>query len=240
MIHIIICEDNKNYRLRTHGIVDSFMMRTNLNYNIKTFDCFSDKLRKIIDNPEDGYYIYILDIALANYDSGIDIANAIRVNDYDSVIILETGYKELISDAQKLRLQILDYVCKNINYDKNIEELLELSLKIFNLKKSIKFKVEKIDYNVKYKDVLKIETDSVERKCIITTVNRTYECKKPLYYLEHQLNDDFYKINRGCIVNWRNIKKVDYEKNIITFWNGDTIKGVMSIKHVKGLKDLTR
>lgn len=239
MIHIIICEDNKNYRLRTHGIVDSFMMKTNLNYNIKTFDCFSDKLRKIIDNPEDGHYIYILDIALANYDSGIDIANAIRVNDYDSVIILETGYKELISDAQKLRLQILDYVCKNINYDKNIEELLELCLKIFNLKKSLKFKVEKIDYNVKYKDILKIETDSVERKCIITTVNRTYECKKPLYYLENQLNDDFYKINRGCIINWRNIKKVDYEKNIITFWNGDTVEGVMSIKHVKGLKDLT-
>jgi len=240
MIHIIICEDNKNYRLKTHNIVESFMMKTNLNFIIKTFDCFNDKLRKIIEKPEDGYYIYILDIALANYDSGIDIANAVRAYDYDSIIILETGYKELISEAQKLRLQILDYVCKNINYEKNIKELLELSLKIFGFKKSIKFKVEKIDYNVKYKDVLKIETDSIERKCIITTINRTYECKKPLYYLEDQLNDDFYKINRGCIVNWRNIKKVDFEKNIITFCNDTTVEGVMSIRHVRGLKDLIR
>ena len=240
MIHIIICEDNKNYRLKTHNIVESFMMKTNINFNIKTFDCFNDKLRKIIEKPEDGYYIYILDIALANYDSGIDIANAVRAYDYDSIIILETGYKELISEAQKLRLQILDYVCKNINYEKNIKELLELSLKIFGFKKSIKFKVEKIDYNVKYKDVLKIETDSIERKCIITTINRTYECKKPLYYLEDQLNDDFYKINRGCIVNWRNIKKVDFEKNIITFCNDTTVEGVMSIRHVRGLKDLIR
>ena len=240
MVHIIICEDNKNYRVRTHDIVESFMMKTNINFTIKTFDCFSDKLRKIIDNPEDGYYIYILDIELANYDSGIDIANAIRVNDYDSIIILETGYKELISDAQKLRLQILDYVCKNINYDKNITELLELSLKIFGFRKSIKFKVEKIDYNIKYKDVLKIETDSIERKCTITTKNKVYECKKPLYYLEEQLNNDFYKINRGCIINWKNVKKIDYDKNIITFCNGDTITGVMSIRHVKGLKDLVK
>lgn len=236
VIHIIICENNKNYRMRTHDIIESFMMKTNINYTIKTFEYYNDRLKKIIQNPEDGHYIYILDINLENDDSGIDIANDIRKYDYDSIIILETGYKELISEAQRLRLAILDYVCKNINYDKNIKELLELSLEIFDLKKSIKFQVERVDYNIKYKDVLYIETDTIERKCVITTVNKTYENKKPLYFFERQLNKDFFKIGRGCIVNMKNIKKCDYDKNEIIFYNGTRLIGAISVRHGKAFK----
>ena len=240
MVHIVICENNKNYRVRTYDIIESFMMKTNINYTIRTFEYYTDRLKKIIEHPEDGHYIFILDINLENDDSGIDIANDIRKNDYDSVIILETGYKELISEAQRLRLQILDYVCKNINYDKNIKELLELSLEIFDLKKSIKFQIEKIDYNLKYKDVLYIETDSIERKCLIKTTNKKYESKKPLYFFEKQLNKDFYKIGRGCIVNMKNIKKCDFDNNVIIFYNGDRLTGAISVRHAKEFKQILK
>lgn len=237
MVHIIICENNKNYRIRTYDIIESFMMKTNINYTINTFECYTNKLKSMIQNPDDGHYIYILDINLENDDSGIDIANDIRKYDYDSIIILETGYKELISEAQKLRLAILDYVCKSINYDKNIKELLELSLEIFDLKKSVKFQIEKIDYNIKYKDVLFIETDSVERKCILTTTNKEYEIRKPLYFFEKQLNKDFFKVSRGCIVNMKNIKKCDHENNIIIFYDGKRLCGGISVRHAKKFKD---
>lgn len=238
MVHIIIVEDNKNYRVRTKETVESYMMETNINYSIKTFESYSDKLKKIVEQKDDGHYIYILDIDLQNDDSGIDIANDIRSNcDYDSIIILETGYKELLSEAQRLRLAILDYVCKSVNYDKNIRELLDLSLEIFGYKRSIKFQMEKIDYNLKYDDVYRIETDnSSERKCVITTKNKKYDVKKPLYFFERQLNSDFFKINKGCIINTTKIKKCDYNKNAITFDNGDILRGNISIRSAKGLK----
>lgn len=241
MVNIIVCEDNKNYRVRTKTIIESHMMSTNVNYTIKTFECYNDSLKKIVKHSDDGHYIYILDISLKNDDSGIDIANDIRTKgDYDSIIILETGYKELLSEAQRLRLAILDYVCKSVNYDKNIKELLDLSLEIFGFKRSIKFPVEKIDYNLKYDDVYRIETDTMERKCIVVTKNRKYDVKKPLYYFEKQLNKDFYKINKGCIINTKKIKKCDYNKNIIAFDNGDILRGNISIRSVKGLRSTVK
>ncbi|MBE6153788.1 MAG: response regulator transcription factor [Firmicutes bacterium] len=237
MVNIIIVEDNRNYRMRTKTIIESYMMETNINYTIKTFESYTDKLKKIIEHSDDGHYIYILDIDLQNDDSGIDIANDIRSKcDYDSIIILETGYKELLSEAQRLRLSILDYVCKSVNYDKNIKELLDLSLEIFGYKKSLKFQMEKIDYNLKYDDIYRIETDTLERKCVVITKNKKYDLKKPLYFFEKQLNKDFYKINKGCIVNVTKIKKVDYNRNVITFDNGDVLRGNISIRSVKGLR----
>lgn len=239
MVNIIIVEDNKNYRVRTKDIVESYMMGTNVNYTIKTFEKYTDKLRKIIEHNDDGHYVYILDIELQDDDSGIDIANDIRSkHDYDSIIILETGYKELLSEAQRLRLSILDYVCKSINYDKNIVELLDLSLDIFGYKRSVKFQVERVDYNLKYDDIYRIETDntSSERKCVVITKNKRYNVKKPFYFFEKQLNTDFYKINKGCVININKIKKCDYNKNAITFDNGEILRGNISIRSVKGLR----
>ncbi len=241
MVNIIIVEDNKSYRVRTKDIIESYMMNTNINYTIKTFESYTDKLKKIVEHSDDGHYIYILDIELQNDDSGIDIANDIRSKcDYDSIIILETGYKELLSEAQRLRLALLDYVCKSVNYDKNIIELVDLSLGIFGYKKSIKFQVEKVDYNLKYDDVYRIETDTMERKCVITTKNKKYDVKKPLYFFERQVNRDFYKINKGCIINTKKIKKCDFNKNAITFDNGDILRGNISIRSVKGLRELVK
>jgi len=237
MLNIIICENNKSYKLRTYDIVNQYMMKSNIKYKIKTFESYSNTLKQFIKEPNDGHNIYILDIELDNDDSGIDIANDIRSHDFDSIIILETGYTELMSEAQKLRLNILDYVYKTINYDKNIIELLELSLDIFNLRKSVKFKIDKVDYNIKYNDVNYIETDSLERICIIHTKNEKYEVKKPLNYFEKQLNSTFYKINRGCIINTKNIFKCDYDKNIIKFSNKETLKGMISIRNMRGLKE---
>lgn len=239
MLNVIICEDNKDYKIRTYDIINQYLANTNITYKIKSYESYTDKLKEFIKSEKDGYTIYILDIQLDNYDSGIDIANDIRKTDFDSVIILETG-TELISEAQKLRLNILDYVHKSINYDENIKIDLEKSLEIFNLRKNIKFRIDKQDYTLKYSNILMIETDSLERKCIITTLNETYEVKKPLVYFEKQVNSKFFKINRACLINTLNVEKYDYAKNIIKFINGKIIKGMITNSNMKGLKEYVR
>ena len=89
MLNIIICENNKSYKLRTYDIINQYMMKTNIKYKIKTYESYSASLKKFIKETNDGHNIYILDIELDNDDSGIDIANDIRAHDYDSIIILE-------------------------------------------------------------------------------------------------------------------------------------------------------
>jgi len=236
MLYIIICENNQNFRKRTYDIINSYMINTNIDYTIKTYSSYNDKLKDFIKNTPDGHIIYILDIELDDDTSGIDIASDIRENDFDSQIIIESGYETLLSNATRLRLSILDIVYKTLQYDKNIKELLELSLKIFNLKKSIKFKVEKSDYNIKYDDILMIETDSIERKCTIYTKRNEYVVKKPLKFFEEQIDSNFFKINRGCIINLHNATKIDYDKNIIKLGK-KVIKGMISKSNLRGLKE---
>ena len=149
MVNIIICEDSKYYKLKTFEIIEKYMKKTNIKYHLFTFESYTKKLKEIINNPLDGHNIYIIDIHLSDEQSGIDIVNDIRKKDYDSQIILATVYENLISEAQRLRLSILGYVFKMVNYEKNILELLETCLKIFKLKGSVKFQVDKIDYNMK-------------------------------------------------------------------------------------------
>lgn len=240
MLNIIICEDNHYYKLKTYEVVDNYMKKTNIMYRILPFDTYTPQLKKLVNDPPDGHNIYILDIDLRNEDSGIDIANDIRKNDYDSIIILETGYSQLISEAQRLRLSILDYVLKKVNYEKNILELLELSLGIFKLKGSVKFQIDKMDYNIKYDNVYYIEADSDERKSVVTTKTKSYNIKKPLYFLEEQLNSHFYKVSRGCIINTDKMVTCDYEKNVITFDNGKKLVGMIAAKKMKGLKEYVR
>ena len=219
MVNIIICENNNYYKLKTYEIADNYMKKTNLKYHIFTFESYTKKLKELINNPLDGHNIYIIDIHLSDEQSGIDIVNDIRKKDYDSQVILATVYESLMSEAQKLRLSILGYVFKMVNYEKNIYELIETSLEIFKLKGSVKFQMDKIDYNMKYDDIICIEADSNERKCVITTKNKIYNVKKPLYFLEEQLNSHFYKINRGCIINKDKLVSCDYKKNIIVLDN---------------------
>ena len=104
----------------------------------------------------------------------------------------------------------------------------------------VKFQIDKIDYNIKYEDILFIESDSNERKCNIVTKKKTYSVKKPLYFFEEQLSTQFFKINRGCIINIKNAIKYDYPNNVITFENGKTLTGMIANKNMKGLKEYVR
>ena len=240
MVNIIICENNEYYRKKTFQLVNDYMKKTNLMYKISLFNNYNDKLKKIVKSKIDGHNIYIIDIHLSDEQSGLDIINDIRKKDYDSQIILQTGYETLLSESQRLRLSILGYVLKMVNYEKNILELLETSLTIFNLQSSLKFRYDKIDYNIKYDDILYIMSDTIDRKCLITTRNNVYDVRKPIYYFEQQLNSHFYKINRGCIINTDNVLEYNYSDNIITFCDGKKISGIISNKKLKGLKKYVR
>ena len=66
-----------------------------------------------------------------------------------------------------------------------------------------------------------IEKSLNDNICNIITKNNNYFIRKTIIELEKILSDDiaFIKTHRSCIVNIRNIKSVDFEKNTIFFEN---------------------
>ena len=240
MLDVVICEDNEKFRLKTYNLVEKYFKSTNIKYNIMTFNKYSEKLKKYIKENKDTNKIYILDICLDDDGSGIDIANDIRKREFNSIIILITGRVGLIPEAQKLRLNIFDYICKQINFDRNITDLMEASVNVFNLRQSLKFTFNRNDYNIKLADILYIRTDKSIRKTVVVTNTNEYDVSKPLCYFEEQVNKSFIKTNRGCLVNTNNIKMIDYETGTIQFHNGTKIVGAISSKNISEVKESVR
>ena len=158
--------------------------------------------------------------------------------DQDSIIIIITGRSILIPEAQKLRLNILDYICKQINFEENLIGALKVCCDIFKLKKSIKFSLHRHDYNLKFDDILYIKHDRDKRKTIIKTIDEVYEVNKTISYFEDQVDGNFLKVNRGCLINFFNVKEVNYENGNIMFHNKVVLKGAIALANIKEVREL--
>ncbi len=241
MLDIIICEDSDHYRLRTYTLVNDFLKKTNIKYSISTYRRYNDKLKKYIKANKSCNKIYLLDICLEeNHASGIDIANDIRAIDFESLVVVITGKTGLLSEAQKLRLNLFDYVCKQISYDTTIEEILASAIKVFEIKKSIKFSYNRNDYNIRLNEILYIKSDKSIRKTIVATKDSKFEVSKPLCFFEDQVGQRFIKTCRGCVVNMSNVKMADYETGSIVFHNNEKLVGVISAKNISKVKEAIR
>ena len=130
MINFVIVEDNNHYRKRVVDIIITYMMGNKVEFKISEFDDYNQKLSRCIQDKKYNN-IYILDFELPNA-TAIDIAREIREDDWESPIIILTAYTSLALDSFKQRLQLLDFIGKQIDAEKNLIENLNICLKMFS------------------------------------------------------------------------------------------------------------
>lgn len=217
MLNFIVCEDNKFLLEKNAQIINNLMFNNNINYIINTYNCFNKDLEKEI-NSENGFKIYILDIELGNY-SGIDIVRLIRKNDWNSIVIISTAHDELFNRVFSDNLLIFAFISKFDDYEKKLKNCLTKALEIINIKKFLKFNINKNFYFVKFNEILYLKFDKSIRKTIIKTINNEYSINKPLNYFVDQLDDNFFRINKSYIINLINVKEINYKDEIIVFNN---------------------
>lgn len=217
MLNFIVCEDNKFLLEKNAQIINNLMFNNNINYIINTYNCFNKDLEKEI-NSDNGFKIYILDIELGNY-SGVDIVRLIRKNDWNSIVIISTAHDELFNRVFSDNLLIFAFISKFDDYEKNLKNCLTKALEIINIKKFLKFNINKNFYFVKFNEILYLKFDKSIRKTIIKTINNEYSINKPLNYFVGQLDDNFFRINKSYIINLINVKEINYKDEIIVFNN---------------------
>lgn len=232
-MEFVVCDDEKLFRSNVVKIIDKVYMNNNEDYKVYEFDSYTKDFEKLINKKSSK--IYILDIEIKNSISGIDIARKIRRNDWDSIIILVTSHNELGYQAMKAQIMLLDFVSKFDDCNKSLENAINKALELVNKKKVIRFDASGVTYVVYLSDILYIERDTVDRKCIIHTVNRSIYTNKSLNDLSKELGNDFYLCHRSCLVNLSNIDHVIWRDNIVYFKNGESMNLVSRDKK-KGLK----
>lgn len=232
-MEFVVCDDEKLFRSNVVKIINKVYMNNNEDYKITEFDSYTKDFEKLINKKSPK--IYILDIEIKNSISGIDIARKIRRNDWDSIIILVTSHNELGYQAMKAQIMLLDFVSKFDDCEKSLTNAINKALELVNKKKVIRFDTNGATYVVYLSDILYIERDTVDRKCIIHTVNRVISTNKSLSELAHELGNDFYLCHRSCLVNLLNIDHVIWKDSIVYFRNGESMNLVSRDKK-KGLK----
>ena len=232
-MEFVFCDDERVFRSNIRRVIDKVLMNQEYDYDVIEFSKFDPSFKKKIQGST--HKIYILDIEVKDSISGIDIARKIRENDWESIIIFVTSHNELGYQALKARIMLLDFISKYDDFENDLESILRKSLSLINSKKTIKFDSEGTSYIIHLSDILYIEKDTVDRKCIIKTTYNEIVVNKTLNYMIQNLDDRFYLSHRSCLINTDKIRKIDWKNSVIYFESGISTS-LLSRDRKKGLK----
>lgn len=214
-MNFILYEDDQKFRNVYKNVIYKLLGSNNLNFDIIEFDHYGIENQKQIQ----GEKIYILDIEVPNK-NGIDFAREIRKNgDWVSTIIMVTSHEEFKDIGYASKILILDFICKDSDVYKNLMNTLSIALEIHSIDSSFCFKSHGEIFQIPYMDILYIEKNLNNNFSIVVTNTNKYIIRKTIVQLEEELKNQFYffKTHRSCIVNLKNITKVDFENNTIYF-----------------------
>lgn len=237
MLNFIICDDSKEFRDNLQKIIDSYMMKLDMDYKTYEYADYNKEFRNLVKS-DIGFKIYFLDIRMGEA-SGIDAARMIReeFDDWSSIIIVVTSFSEYRYEALGNRLYLLDFVSKSDGCEKRIEENIKRALKNYNnTEKSITYELNHVIKRIEYRHILYIEKEQDSKRCIIKTIYGNQLIRKNLNEVEKMLDRTFMKVHRSLIVNLDLLKEFNVSENKLTFKNGESIY-LVARKYKKELID---
>jgi len=241
MIEFIICEDDKELSLLYKNIIDKIMMNYDIDYQLDIHDGYDKNWKNKTTN--DNFKVYILDLKTKE-GTGLDAARYIReeLDDWQSMIIVVTAYPEYKYEALGKRLMLVDFVSKLDNLNQRLEQAIKISLKNFDKRpNTLKYEYKKVLYSIEYQNIIYIEKEQDNKRCIIKTAKKDYYIQGNLSSIEKILDYRFLKCSRSYIINLEQVQSYNPKSNILTFKNGIELYAVSRnkkkeiIKYVRGM-----
>ena len=216
MINFIVVDDNDLQRKKINNIIISKMMNNKIEFNIVEFNDYSEKIFKYMDTKDS---VFILDLELPSGD-GIDLARKLRngYNNWISPIIIITAHTSLYYEAYKQRLQILDFIGKCDDVDKNLAENIDICLKMLNKEKVYRYIYKGVDYSINFNLIDYFQRDG--RKTKIVTKDRVYYRNLSIKEIFEELPKYFVLSSKGTIINMKNVDRIDWTECKVYFKDG--------------------
>ena len=232
MVNFVVVDDNKLHRKRIINTILSGMMDNKIEFDILEFKDFDKDLIKYIKNDKHNS-IYILDLELTNGD-GIDIARTIRneYNNWISPIIIITAHSSLYYEVYKQRLQVLDFISKCENIEKNLKENIDICLRMLNVDRVYRYVYKNIEYSINLNDINYIKRDG--RGIRIVTIDNNYFQNISITNVKKLLPSYFVLSTKGILLNKKNISKIDW-KDLKVYFKDKSSGYFVSITHKKDL-----
>lgn len=234
MINFVVVDDNTSHRKRIVSTIVSKMMSNQIDFNIDEFNDYSNQLLKTIKD-EKRNTVYILDLELPSGD-GIDLARYIRneCNNWISPIIIVTAHTSLYYEVYKQRLQLLDFIGKCNSVEENVAENIDICLRMLNIEKVYRYIYKSVDYSIPIDSIDYIIREGRQTK--IVTCNNNYYQNISIKDIKLLLPEYFICSNKGVLINFKNIDKIDWNKEIVYFKDGKS-EYLVSRSHKKEIDE---
>ena len=231
----IVVEDERDAQEKIKKLLRKISVQTQIDLEIEYFKNYDEKLQKEIDNtlyPK----IYIMDIELDGEVSGMEVAEKIRDNDWDSEIIFVTTHDKYFDKVHRQILEVFDFIEKFQDMENRLEKDIKLILSKKADKKLLKIKGNHADVEIYMRNILYILRDKEERKSIIytDTDDVTFKVSNSLIDLLDRLDSRFVQTHKSCIANKNRMVERNYAKGYFILDNGKKVD-YLSRKYRKGI-----
>ena len=232
MIRFVIVEDNSQIQEKIKKLLRKISIGTNQDYEVKYFERYTKDLQKEIDD-QTFRKVYIMDIELDGSISGIEIAQKIRENDWDSEIIFVTSHDKMFETVHRNILEVFDFIEKFLDMENRLEEDI---LKIINKKydkKILKITGNNVELELHMKNILYIVKE--DKKSVIRAFeSNEFKTSLTLEKLLELLDDRFIRTHKSCIANKDRIVEKNYAKGYFILDTGEKVD-LLSKKYKKVL-----
>ena len=234
-MQVIVVEDELKDQKSIKEIIREFSFENNCDIEITYFKKYDESLQNEINNCS-YRKVYIMDIELDGSLSGMEIAEKIRENDWDSEIIFVTTHDQYFDKVHRQILEVFDFIEKFQDMENRLERDIRLILDKKADKKMLKINGNHVDVDIYMRNILYILRDKEERKSIIytDTDDVTFKVSNSLVDLLEKLDSRFVQTHKSCIANKTRMIERNYAKGYFILNNGKQVD-YLSRKYRKGI-----
>lgn len=202
-MRIAICEDEEFIQNSIEKNVEKCLEITGM---AGKCECFVSA-EELLEKGNMPYALYILDVEMKKL-SGLELAEHIRTEDRNAVIIFMTNHSEMMQKA--FDVQAFQYLVKPIDSDTAHNVIMRALRNIREKRNYIRFTNKLKDMIFYYDEVECIE--SRRRKIIVHTEKRDYEFYGSLSQIEEDIKGSmFVRVHNSYLVNLEKLREVERE-----------------------------
>lgn len=212
MIEFIIIENNKEYIEKYKRIITKQMLNNDYEYKISI---------NIEKYDTDNFKVYIISY------TNDEIIEKVRYNNWSSMLIITLDNETNICHIVNNRWMPIDIILKTYDFDKYFTRAINISLNNFlNRPNTLKYTYKNVFYNIPINEILWIQKEKEEKRCLIKTTANTYLTNESISCISNKIGNGFTKCNRSMLINNKQVREYNIKKNIIVFNNGDTYQDI--------------
>ena len=200
MYRIAICDDILTDSQYISALLSQWSDKTGILIQSDTFPSAEAFLFHYEDQKD--YDILLLDIEMNDMD-GVTLAKMIRRENESVQIVFITGYSEYISEGYEV--SALHYLMKPVREEKLFEVL---NRAVEKLKKNERLLTLEASGEIIRVPFYEIRFLDVHHNYVTVHGKQDYTVKKTLGEFETELDERFFRVGRGCIVNLTFIQRV--------------------------------